>query len=315
MNRVDRLFAILLEFQQRRRLRAQDLAEKFEISKRTAYRDVTALSEMGVPIISLPGEGYELMEGFYLPPLVFTPDEAAALFLGAELLRSQASGRLIGAAEQALSKLRAALPKPSRQQAEQLSDIIRFHVLAEQFDLDEPRLLRLQQALVNQQLVEIVYHSFGRDEVTRRYIEPRQLVYADGVWYLNAYCRLRQDLREFRLDRIDQLWLLEERFEPRSLADAAYLRQVTVRIKFAPQVIRWVQERQHYGFAGHELTTADGYQVWRYELNDVLEMKGWIQSWGAQAEVLEPAELRAELRAEASRLVDLLSDERGQPGH
>ena len=82
MNRIDRLFATLLLLQARRRLRAEDLAGHFEVSRRTISRDMAALAEMGVPLVSLPGEGYELMPGYYLPPLVFDEDEAAALFLG-----------------------------------------------------------------------------------------------------------------------------------------------------------------------------------------------------------------------------------------
>ena len=94
MNRVDRLFAITLLLQARRKIRARDLAEKFEINKRTIYRDMAALSESGVPIVSTPGEGYELIEGYYLPPLLFTPSEAAALFLSAHFLIANATGRV-----------------------------------------------------------------------------------------------------------------------------------------------------------------------------------------------------------------------------
>ena len=114
MNRVDRLFGILLQLQHRRRVRAQDLAAIFEVSERTVYRDMTALSEVGVPIIALPGEGYELMEGYYLRPLVFTPDEASALSLAAQMFMSQASGRVAAAAHLALAKLTAVLPAATR---------------------------------------------------------------------------------------------------------------------------------------------------------------------------------------------------------
>lgn len=124
MNRIDRLFGILLILQNQPRVRAQDLAERFEVSKRTVYRDITALSEMGVPIVSLPGEGYELMEGFYLPPLIFTDDEAIALFLGARLLIQQAAGALTVKAEQALAKIAVALPQETRQRVEALTAII-----------------------------------------------------------------------------------------------------------------------------------------------------------------------------------------------
>ena len=94
MNRIDRLFAITLLLQARGRLRAKDLAVWFEVSERTIYRDIAALSESGVPVVSLPGEGYELMEGFFLPPLLFTSVEASALLLGAQMLTSHATGRL-----------------------------------------------------------------------------------------------------------------------------------------------------------------------------------------------------------------------------
>ena len=108
MNRVDRLFGILLQLQQRRRVRAQDLAARFEVSERTIYRDMTALCEVGVPITALPGEGYELMEGYYLRPLVFTPEEAGALSLAAQMFLSQASGRVAAAGQRAACRTRRA---------------------------------------------------------------------------------------------------------------------------------------------------------------------------------------------------------------
>jgi len=93
MNRIDRLFATLLLLQSKKRIRSQELAQRFGISRRTVYRDMAALMEMGVPIVSLPGEGYEMMPGFYLPPLLFTPDEAGAVFgisMGMPFVRSGA---------------------------------------------------------------------------------------------------------------------------------------------------------------------------------------------------------------------------------
>lgn len=92
MNRIDRLFGILLQLQSKKRVHSKEMATAFEVSERTIFRDIAALIEMGVPIITEWGEGYELMEGFYLPPLIFTPDEASSLFLGARILSRQAAG-------------------------------------------------------------------------------------------------------------------------------------------------------------------------------------------------------------------------------
>src|SRR5262245_45552183 len=114
MNRIDRLFAILLKLQGKSPITSLDLARSFEVSQRTVYRDIAALSEMGVPVVALPGEGYTLMEGFYLPPLVFTPSEATALFLGARMLALEAAGCLPADAEQALTKIAHILPDKTR---------------------------------------------------------------------------------------------------------------------------------------------------------------------------------------------------------
>src|ERR671916_2248108 len=110
MNRTDRLMAMLLEFQARREVRAEDLARRFEVSVRTVYRDVQALSEGGVPIAALPGKGYRLLDGYFLPPLSFTADEAATLALGGGFVRDRVDAELRRAADEALRKLAAVLP-------------------------------------------------------------------------------------------------------------------------------------------------------------------------------------------------------------
>ena len=114
MNRIDRLFAILLSLQHKRRVRAQDLARQFEVSKRTIYRDLSALNQMGIPIAAMAGEGFELVEGFYLPPLMFKEDEAVALSLGLRLLTQQAAGSLTQSAGSALAKIKVTLPEQVR---------------------------------------------------------------------------------------------------------------------------------------------------------------------------------------------------------
>jgi predicted DNA-binding transcriptional regulator YafY len=215
MNRIDRLFAMLLVLQTRQLVRAEDLARKFEISQRTVYRDMAALSEMGIPLVSLPGEGYTLMEGYFLPPLVFTPEEAAALVLGARLLALHAQGRLPRDAEQAMSKIAHVLPNQSREQVERLSEIIRFFVDRRGFNLDDRRLVDLQWAIIDRRALEITYTGYRGEGSTTRVIEPRHLTYSDGVWYVNGYCRLRQDMRAFRFNRIEQYRLLKENFMPR----------------------------------------------------------------------------------------------------
>jgi predicted DNA-binding transcriptional regulator YafY len=302
VNRIDRLFNIILLLQARRRVRAADLAETFGVTERTIYRDMAALNEMGVPILSLPGEGYELMEGFYLPPLVFTPEEASALALGASMLA--ASGNYTHEAARALQKIVAVLPNRTREQVEQQTRIINFMMTTGQFDLQNPYLLDLQKAILEQRVVHIRYHSLYRDETTEREIEPYNLTFAEGVWYINSFTA--QGFRTFRLDRVEALRVLSKSFEPRDRrTEETEQPTVIVRARFVERSVRWVRERQHYAFQYEQ--PEPGFVVMTYAVQRLSEIKNWLLGWGAQVEILEPPDLRAEIREEACRLLDLLT--------
>jgi predicted DNA-binding transcriptional regulator YafY len=305
MNRIDRLFAILLTLQHRRRIRALDLAKQFEVSKRTIYRDLSALNQMGIPLAALPGEGFELIEGYYIPPLMFSENEAVAMILGARLLMQQAAGSITQGANQAITKLTVALPDQIRVKAEALTDVIGFITPDKKFDLDNAQLLTLQKAIQENQVIYIRYHAYQKDEITERDVEPHQLFYSDGVWYLEGYCRLRKDIRAFRVSRMENLTTRGETFSQRSGTKAKDQKKIGIRIRFAKDVARWVRERQHYGFQEEE-TVSDGV-VMHYEVHDFSEITGWILGWGDRAEVLSPKELRKSLRETAQKLADLLT--------
>jgi predicted DNA-binding transcriptional regulator YafY len=306
MNRIDRLFGILLQLQHRRRVRAQDLAVIFEVSERTIYRDMTALSEVGVPIVALPGEGYELMEGYYLRPLVFTPDEAGALSLAAQMFLSQASGRVAAAANLALAKLTAVLPTATRQQVDVLVKMVQFALPPTRFNLDDQRLMLFQQAIIGQRCVFVRYHSYTRDETTERVVEPLRLTFSGEAWYLSGYCLLRQAERDFRLDRIDAWQLLDQTFAPRILATPPS-ELIVARVRFVPHVVRWVRERQHYSFQQEEAAHPDSGVIMIYRVDSLQELLPWLLSWGAAAEALDPPSLRAAQRDEVARLLEILT--------
>jgi predicted DNA-binding transcriptional regulator YafY len=301
MNRIDRLFGILLRLQRRGRVRALDLAQHFEVSERTIYRDIAALNELGVPIISLPNTGYELPEGFNLPPLFFTAGEAGALALAVQLLLAQTTGATSQDAERALAKILVILPHELRQRIQELGKVVRFYTADRPFDLDDPRVLQLHQAIAARQLVQLRYHSYRGDERLDRAVEPETLTFHKGAWYVSGYCRLRHAPRSFRLDRIDALHVLDEHFIPRAVTQIPQ-EPVLVRVRFARTVLRWVRERQHFGYIADEEE-----QVLRYAVTDPSEMVPWLLSWGASAEVLEPAALRSCLREEAQKLTAILT--------
>lgn len=312
MNRIDRLFGIVLQLQGRRRVRADDLAEAFGVSTRTVYRDIAALTEIGVPIASLPGQGYELMPGFFLPPLVFSADEAAALVLGARLLGQQASGRIAAGVAGAAAKIAAALPAPTRRDTERLAETIAFLATPARFDLDDPRLALLQRAIGERRPLRLRHHAPGRDAAVEREVEPRRLVYADGRWYLRGWCRWRQGERDFRLDRIDAIALLPGAFPERTPPDAAGSKAAPAfeaRVRVDGSAARWVRERQHYGFVGEAPAGADAVMTFLVDGPD--ELVHWLRAWGPAVEVLAPAELRERLRREAEAIAAMLARDSG----
>jgi predicted DNA-binding transcriptional regulator YafY len=190
MNRTDRLLGYLLMFQSRGLLRAQDFAVQFDISERTVYRDIQALSEVGVPIMAMPGEGYRLMEGYYLPPIVFSEAEARALFLSISMLTGFAqAGETRQAAETALEKIRAILPEATLAQIEALQAMLGFYAVARPvLNLDDPTFVRLQQAIHQRRVVHLRYHAPQDNQITERDVEPLRLAFVDNTWILAAYC-------------------------------------------------------------------------------------------------------------------------------
>lgn len=316
MNRTDRLLGILLELQARGGLRAEDLARRFEVSVRTVYRDVQALSETGVPVVATPGKGYRLIEGYFLPPLNLSADEAALLVLGAEFVRGRVDAELGRVADVALSKLAAVLPPERREAVDRWRREMLFPRPGRVHD--EGRLARLRSAIRERRVVRLLYHAYRRPDPEPRVVEPVTLVCLAEIWHLAAYCRLRQAPRLFRLDRVDQLEVQDERFAlserhavgPEHQAPIERFREA--RVRFDPAVERWVRERQPYPFLREDQDSVG--PIFVYALRDEHELLGWLLSWGGAAEVLDPPELRARLAREAAAVLERHADATGSKG-
>ena len=308
MNRVDRLLGYLLLFQSRGLMRARDFAQQFEISERTVYRDIQALSEVGVPIASMPGEGYQLMEGYYLPPITFSPSEARSLFLAVSMLTGLTTeGHTQTAAFSALEKIRAILPQATRRQVEALQAILRFYAFATPpMSFDDPVFVRLQEAIHQQQVVTLHYHALHSNEVTIRNVEPMNLVFVDKAWLLSAYCRLRQAQRHFHLERIDHLQLCEETFTPHHVkVQPPKPGPVKIVVCFDNSVVRWVKERQHFSFTNEQTAVSPTeHTIMVYQLRSFQQIEGWLLSWGDKMELLEPLDLRQQLSTTAARIAN-----------
>jgi len=303
VNRTDRLVGILLELQARGMARAEDLAAHFEVSLRTMYRDLDALSESGVPLIATPGKGYTLMDGYFLPPLALTATEAAVLVLGGEFVRGRVDTELQAAADTALRKLASILPAERRDEVARWRREVLF--VQPRRSSDDARLARLRTAIQERRVVRLVYHTFRQSAPQARDVEPTSLVFLNERWQVAGYCRLRQGSRLFRLDRIDSFSVRPERFElaDRHLQPDAERPRVwrsdvpLARVRFDPSVERWVRERQPFTLLREEQDALG--PVFVYAIHQPDDLLRWLLGWGTHVEVLEPPALRAELAAVA----------------
>ncbi len=228
MRRADRLFLIIHALRGRRTaLQARALAQTLGVSLRTVYRDVADLQLSGVPIEGEAGVGYVLRKGSDIPPLMFTANELEALVVGSRFVRAFAGTRLAESAQSALLKIEAVLPPELRERAARTR--IFAPVWRDQYREDFAALIdRLHAAIVANQVLRLEYRDEGGNASTRE-VEPLCLSFWGGKWTLGAWCRLRQDFRNFRPDRIDTCTPCDELFVETDKRDlAAYLRAVGV---------------------------------------------------------------------------------------
>ena len=298
MNRVDRLLGYLIIFQSRELVRAQDLAARFEVSERTVYRDVDALVELGVPLVGVAGEGYRLMAGYSLPPVMFTEAETHALFVAIAMLQGLTQdGPTKAAATTAREKVQAILPTTTLQRAEALQKVLGFYAVGRPpVNLDDERFVQLQQAIDRHQIVYLHYHAQHSNSISARDVEPLHLAFLDNVWLLHGYCHLRQDYRNFRLDRIDHLTVKREKFAARPVKlPRLQDKSLRVLVRFDANIVRWVREAQHLTFAEEIEEDEEGNVVMAYHVGSSAQFARWLLSWGDEMEVISPPNMRAEI--------------------
>lgn len=218
MRRADRLFQIVLLLGRGRAVTARTLAEKLEVSERTVYRDMADLMASGLPVEGEAGVGYLLRPGAHLPPLMFDAEELAALALGSRMVQGWTDKELGTAAERALLKIESVLPETHKGRLERQALLVpNFHIRSTQV---EP-LGALRRAIDERHKLRFDY-TRADGLATQRVVRPLGLFFWGGGWSLGAWCELRGDFRNFRLDRMAATAVLDDTFEiteGKSLAD------------------------------------------------------------------------------------------------
>jgi predicted DNA-binding transcriptional regulator YafY len=309
MNRIDRVSAILIQLQSKKVIKAQHIADRFNISLRTVYRDIKSLEEAGIPVIGEAGVGYSLMDGFRLPPVMFTREEAIS-FLTAEKLVEELTDQTNGQNfKSAMYKVRAVLRSTEKDLLDTIDDQVAVLRGNKKTALEGNYTESILKSIAEKRSVSMGYFSNYKNEQTKRLVEPLGIFHLDNYWHLIGYCTLRNDYRDFRFDRIKELNItdiaqrqthpplkdyLENRFRERQL--------YPVSIAIDKYAEPYIGEQKYYmGFVS-EIDKGDE-KIMNFLSASLEGFARWFIVMGDHARIIEPETLRDKVR----KLVKVIS--------
>jgi len=221
--RLSRLTAIITQLQSKRLVTANYLAEKHNVSVRTIYRDIRTLEKSGIPIITEEGKGYSIMEGYHLPPVLFSEDEANALITVEQLMIKNKDQSLRENVSSAIEKIKCILRYSQKGNADLLADRIIFGG-NQNLESSSNNLMQIQSAIIHIKVLQIEYCSSEQRHTTRT-IEPFAIYSINGDFLLIAFCHLRNDFRNFRIDFIKKIIPQNETFTPHNMTMQKYFEE------------------------------------------------------------------------------------------
>lgn len=314
MNRIDRLTAIIIFLQGRKFVPIEELADRYSISERTAYRDLRALEEAGVPIGNEPGKGYFILRGFHLPPVMFDKKEAMALLAAERLMQRWSNSELGRSYHSALDKIRSTLPGDEKEYFETMDEHIRnyYHFEVEAPQPQDQIFSFLQNAIFKKEVISVKYKRQYGDEVTSRDIEPFGLLVMGRNWYLAGWCRLREDYRTFRLDRFESYKTTGDLIDSstgHSLKDFYDLRLhkekelKEVAILVNKKMARMIGDQKHWHGWAWENITGEGVEM-TFLTPSINYTAHWLISLGTNVQVIRSVEMKKRLRELSAEIAD-----------
>lgn len=303
MNRIDRVSAILIHLQSKKIVKAQHIADRFNISLRTVYRDIRSLEEAGIPLAGEAGVGYSLMDGYRLPPVMFTREEAIA-FLTAEKLVEKLTDETNGKNyKSAMYKIRAVLRSAEKDLLEQIDNQIEVLRINRQNTPSGNYTEPILKAIAEKKVVSIDYFSYYRRESNKRLVEPVGIFHLDPYWHLIGYCLLRNDYRDFRFDRISNLQITEQSQQREHLPLKEYIvrrfseRELhPVTIAVGEYAFPYIGEQKYY--MGYVSETQKGNEIEMNFMSASLEgFARWFIVMADHARIIEPEILRDKVKS------------------
>ena len=310
--KVDRLVSIIMILLNKKHMSAQELADMFEVSPRTIYRDIDAINMAGIPIRSIPGVGggFEIMPDYKLDNKVFSTADLSAILMGLSSLSSVVRG---GELANALEKVKSFIP------AEKAKDI---EIKSNQICIDlspwtgsrkiQPYFEMIKSALQENKLLTFEYIAH-RGNKTARTIEPYQLVLKGSRWYFQGYCRTRNDFRLFRVSRMSELQMKRETFIPRDFQkpildfeEIAEAMQTDIKIRIHQSVLDRVLEYCPYD---RFVPDDDAYYIVNFPFIENDYHYDILLGFGDKCECLEPLHIRAEMKRKIQNMAAIYDNE------
>lgn len=308
MNRLDRVTSILIQLQSRRVVKAQEIADRFNISLRTVYRDIRTLEEAGIPLVGETGVGYSIMDGYRLPPVMFTTEEATAFLTAEKLVEKLTDVSTDESFKSAMYKIRSVLRSSEKDHLEAMDNHI--EVIGNPYlsgQKNAPGSLQaILKSISGRQVLTITYFANHSQQTTSRNIEPLGIFFLGSNWHLIAFCQLRNDYRQFRTDRITQIVSTPLPFRTEHPPLKQYLKQITREKKELQKVVILVDQEIIAYFGDQKYY--NGY-VSERKVKDKIEMTfltcslqgfaRWFMMFGDKAEIAEPQSLKDLVKAVA----------------
>ncbi|SDQ72589.1 Predicted DNA-binding transcriptional regulator YafY, contains an HTH and WYL domains [Chryseobacterium soldanellicola] len=301
LKKLDRVTAILTQLQSKPIVRAQDLAQKFEVSVRTIYRDVKTLENAGIPIVGEAGSGYSLMDGYKLPPVMFTKEEVLSFITAEKLMQKFLHQSLGNHYQTAMEKVRSVLKYSDRnliQNIENQIDIFNYQPKTE--DTIKNIIPTILESIAEKRQLIMEYKTVD-SKISTRTIEVVGVFFEFNYWYIMAYCILRNDFRQFRVDRILQISktqnpFLQEYGQINDYRKNSNGNKTKVRLLVDKKIINHlVNSKKYYGLT-EEIETENGIEM-TFETEWIDEgFPRWLITFADFAKVLEPESLTVKLK-------------------
>lgn len=310
MNRFDRVTSILIQLQTRKIVRAKDIADRFDVSLRTVYRDIQTLAEAGVPIGSEAGVGYFLADGYRLPPVMFSKEEVTAFLTAEKFIEKFTDNSIDHNFKSGMMKIRAILKSTEKELLENIEEnieVLRRRPRTEKSDKSNYIQMLIESISERKSLI-IRYHTFYSNEIKDRNIEPIGIFFSASYWHTIAYCELRKDYRDFRLDRIFSITKTDKPFRKKHPSIKDYLGKVskeqnltTIIIRVDKDIAQFLSEQKFYnGFVNEELV---GDKVQMTFLSSSTEyFIRWFLMFADRADVVSPSLLKTMLKEKLSEI-------------